>query len=623
MEQHIKRLMLFFVGIYIVFYYYIVIFWPGSLALSHVLSTLAPLLGTILFIYGSKKSIALDKVFWFLLALGSFSYFIAEVILTYQESLLEKEAPFPGIPDIFYILQIGFYFSASLFLIFKERLPLFAWSNLFNVAIVMTVATTFSWYYLIRNYLGGGDLVWPFLFYAIGYPVADLSLLLIFIGLLFGVDQPKRKNTYIIITVSLLLYVIADSLYSYLQFIESTMPVGYIEPIYATAFLLMGYGAATQAKDQALIKARGVKVRNIPKIKYSKLIITYTSVLILLGFQLAESFRLNAILIGSSISIVLIIVRQILVIVENNRLLKRVSEKAIEHETNRYRYKSLFKYHPDAVCSFDLNGNFVTANEACIRLTRIPRDKLIGSSIFTLLQDENIDEFQSHLEKVISGDPSHFQVEMATDDGDDSVWMDITFIPIITEDGVSGIYAIGKDITSNKQNEKRIEYLAYHDALTGLLNRHYFNKVLNESIKLAEKHDHMLALYFIDLDGFKEINDTFGHDAGDGLLVAVADRIKQSLAQRATVARLGGDEFTILVPKIRNLEESATLGEEILELFEMPFTFKGKQCNISPSIGISIYPIDSDNGITLMKHADKAMYQVKEKGKNNYSLYSP
>jgi diguanylate cyclase (GGDEF)-like protein len=169
---------------------------------------------------------------------------------------------------------------------------------------------------------------------------------------------------------------------------------------------------------------------------------------------------------------------------------------------------------------------------------------------------------------------------------------------------------------------ERVEYLAYHDGLTTLPNRRLFSELLRQSINQAVRHDRQLAVLFLDLDHFKHINDTRGHEAGDLLLQEVATRLKACLRGSDTVARLGGDEFVVLLPELDEEKYVHTVAQKILSAVAMPFVLSGKEYRVTASIGISAYPQDGLDEKTLIKNADSAMYQAKKAGHNKFQFYS-
>jgi diguanylate cyclase (GGDEF)-like protein len=172
------------------------------------------------------------------------------------------------------------------------------------------------------------------------------------------------------------------------------------------------------------------------------------------------------------------------------------------------------------------------------------------------------------------------------------------------------------------EHARRVEYLAYHDGLTGLPNRSMFNKLLTQSISEAHRYGRLLAVAFLDLDHFKQINDTLGHDAGDQLLRDVANRLKLCVRESDIVARLGGDEFVVLLPELSDLTDAAVIAENILSTIAKPFTLIGQEFRVTASIGISAYPLDGLDEHTLTKNADVAMYKAKSAGKNAFQFYS-
>jgi len=190
-----------------------------------------------------------------------------------------------------------------------------------------------------------------------------------------------------------------------------------------------------------------------------------------------------------------------------------------------------------------------------------------------------------------------------------------------------------QDITDRKQTEDQIRYLAYFDGLTGLPNRTFFKEHLERAIVYATRHKKMIALLFLDMDRFKNINATLGHDAGDKLLKNMADRLKTSVRKTdsicheghelvGTVSRLGGDEFTILLTDIVQIQDVSRVALRVLELISKPFSLDGHEIVITASIGISIYPNDSTDIVHLIKDADTAMYRAKDLGKNNFQFYT-
>jgi diguanylate cyclase (GGDEF)-like protein len=178
------------------------------------------------------------------------------------------------------------------------------------------------------------------------------------------------------------------------------------------------------------------------------------------------------------------------------------------------------------------------------------------------------------------------------------------------------------DISKSKESEEIVWKQANFDALTGLPNRRMFFDRLNEEIKRASRRNGLFAMMFLDLDGFKQVNDQLGHQAGDELLVQVSERIGQTIRDSDTFARLGGDEFTIILSNIESLLYIDKVAAKILKVLNEPFMLGTKQAKISASIGISIYPDHGKDSDTLISLADTAMYDAKAKGKNCWAIFN-
>jgi diguanylate cyclase (GGDEF)-like protein/PAS domain S-box-containing protein len=187
--------------------------------------------------------------------------------------------------------------------------------------------------------------------------------------------------------------------------------------------------------------------------------------------------------------------------------------------------------------------------------------------------------------------------------------------------GEPALQVIFHDITERKEAKRRLEQLAHYDSLTGLPNRILFYDRFHQAVAEAERYGHPMAIFFLDLDRFKLINDTLGHDAGDQVLVETARRLRECVRSCDTVARMGGDEFTIILSRISADVDATIIAERIINALAAPFPVGETVCRIGVSIGIGIYPSDSAEADDLLKKADAAMYCVKENGRNSYLIY--
>jgi diguanylate cyclase (GGDEF)-like protein len=246
-----------------------------------------------------------------------------------------------------------------------------------------------------------------------------------------------------------------------------------------------------------------------------------------------------------------------------------------------------------------------------------------------LFQDDGDALLEEIKEVLLKRDMYNAEINMLTK-SQKSMPIDVSITLLKDEkDKAIGFVIINQDITEYKKEQEKLNeqknvlsYKAHYDALTGLPNRVLFNDRLQHGIVKAQRHQSLLALFFIDLDRFKEINDTFGHLVGDKVLKSVAKRLSETIRKSDTLSRLSGDEFTIIMEELHENVDTVKLAEKILETLSEPMEIEGEVLYLSGSIGISLYPDDATTVHDLLQYADTAMYEAKEKGRNKYRFYS-
>ncbi|SER57060.1 PAS domain S-box-containing protein/diguanylate cyclase (GGDEF) domain-containing protein [Gracilibacillus ureilyticus] len=288
-------------------------------------------------------------------------------------------------------------------------------------------------------------------------------------------------------------------------------------------------------------------------------------------------------------------------------------------QISEQRYRSLLENNIDAVLSFDLQGRFTYVNKATEQMMGYTEDELKGKPFIDYIVPEEKERTINEYNKVLNGNANQYETCMLNKQKV-RVYLHVTIIPIMVEGDITGVHCIGKDITESKQFEEKLNYMAYHDYLTQLPNQYYFHSKLNETIKIAKQNNTQFSIFFIDLDRFKIINDSLGHDYGDILLKNVANRLKSFADDNASIFRYGGDEFIILAENTKQ-EEVTEYVKALMKLLVKPYELDGMDIVATPSIGISMYPADGKDQETLMKKADNAMYFAKRMGKSNYQFY--
>lgn len=514
-----RKCLIYFTILHTIGYYIWIYYWKNNEKLrtlgGNIFSLIAPLIAAIvLFIVYKKIKNNQNKYFWLLISFGCFSYTIAEATWDYYENILQVKVPFPGWPDLFYMLQIAFYLLAFLFKIWYKRKTLQLVKFIFDTCIIMTVAISFSWYFIIHDILTKHESA-LFIFVSLGYPIGDLILILAAVSFYIGSEYFFSPKVLYLIFGSLIIQVYADSAYLYLNAKSLYISGGPYDPLWALALLVMGIAGTyslsvdNDKKQEEITKEKSTY---FTKDYFSlRLLLPYLNVILLFLVIIIQRKEINSLIIGLFFSVFLVIFRQIFILFDNQTLLT--------------------KYH--------------TLTEE--------------------LSNKN------------------------------------------------------QQLTTAVQ---KMKHMAYHDVLSGLPNRRLFLEKSTIAIAEAKRNSTKLAVVFIDLDRFKNINDTLGHDIGDLLLKQVSRQIFLSLRNKDTISRQGGDEFTILLSEITNEVKIIEQIKQIQSVAGKSIKIKEHELHVSMSIGIAIYPKDGSNPEELMKHADMAMYNAKEKGGNTFCFFS-
>ncbi len=283
----------------------------------------------------------------------------------------------------------------------------------------------------------------------------------------------------------------------------------------------------------------------------------------------------------------------------------------------------IFESTIEGILITDTEGMIQSVNPAFSLITGYSAIETIGQTPAMLKSDRHdADFYHAMWQKLVDKGQWEGEVWNRRKNGEIyPQWLTLTAIND-KEGNTSQYVGLFNDITEQKKNEEQIRHQAYHDFLTGLPNRLLFNDRLKQAMALSQRMNEQLAIMFIDLDRFKNINDSLGHGVGDQLLQAMAKRLKLCTREEDSVARMGGDEFTVMLPRINHLSDVAQVARKVLDGLSQPFNIKGHELVVTASIGISLYPVDGKLPEVLMKNSDSAMYRAKELGKNKYQFYS-
>lgn len=308
---------------------------------------------------------------------------------------------------------------------------------------------------------------------------------------------------------------------------------------------------------------------------------------------------------------------------------KMVKQRVLAHEAllnNTSRLDAMIDASMDAIIEIDNDGNITHWNYQAEAMFGWPSYEVIGQPLHSLIVPEYLRE--AHLQGLRRYKPGvsnpifhrRFETQALRRDGSEFP-VEIT-VSSIELKGTSAFCAFIRDITDQKNAAAQLKQLAHYDNITGLPNRILLQDRLNQETKLSKRTGLPTAVLFVDIDHFKEINDTLGHAKGDALLSLAAKRLNSCLRDTDTVARFGGDEFVVILSQLQELDSINQISERMLEAMSAPFHLDGEVAYVTISIGIAIFPMDTDSCETLIKNADQAMYLVKASGRNNYTYFT-
>jgi len=309
---------------------------------------------------------------------------------------------------------------------------------------------------------------------------------------------------------------------------------------------------------------------------------------------------------------------------ERDQLESRVRERTEALQVSQARLSSLVSLSSDWIWEQDADLRFTYFSDGLQQATGVHPSQLLGKRrLLDTVVDVPPDVLADYERRLAARLPFRDLVYCLGTPGSRGVYISVSGEPIFDADGrFEGYRGVGRDVTHQRLAEQQVLKLARYDGLTGLPNRNMFMDELERTLARARRHGERFALFFIDLDRFKNINDSLGHGAGDQLLKVMATRLRALLRDSDLVARLGGDEFVVLLDATVDADDLAHVARKALAAIGEPVPIESRSYQVTGSIGISLYPDDGEDAAALLKNADAAMYLAKDRGKNNYQFYT-
>ena len=556
------------------------------------------------------------RMAWRCLSIALALYFVGTTIGV--SSWLHGRDPFPGPADIFYVAFYPAVFAAVGFLIRAAAVKV-RWAQLALDAMILVVGFgAFFWFLVIRPAASSTEIDVIKNTLSQAYIALNCILLLTLgVALLAGVGNPAGRRVPLLLLVGFATMFLADILWSVAKISGDYLPGALQDVLYLVCYVPL----AAAGREQM----RAITVRTAPRASDS-LAQSLPYAAMLTAFLLLVSFTRGD--IGSPATVMtivvfgltlLVMVRQALVLREDALTRERRAARMVED-----RYASLIANASDVIMIVAVDGALRFASAASERTLGLKPEDVAGKNLLDLWTGDDGERLKAFLAEVTASAPGGAvgPVELRIERGPDRYVLEIVGSNLTGDPAVQGLALNFRDISERKALEEQLRQLAFHDPLTLLANRNLFRDRVQHSLTLGQRGRHQVAVMFLDLDNFKNINDSLGHDAGDRLLQAVAQRLVKSTRFSDTVARLGGDEFAILLEGVATIAEVESVAASLIERLDQPFALNATEVRVSASIGLAFSTFEA-GAEALLSKADIAMYHAKAAGKNRSVTFQP
>ncbi|HEX2218770.1 MAG TPA: EAL domain-containing protein, partial [Gemmatimonadales bacterium] len=553
-----------------------------------------------------------------LLALGSAMVFVGNSITTWYLMALKQNPPVSW-ADLFYLSDSLLILSALLSFPLARRTRLERWKFVLDAAMVVVGGAVVIWYFSIRATAGAtadSNLVTTLLAFA--YPLVGMLVLLGITTVILRRPTDGNRVAFRLLIGAVSIAVVADLTFSLMSLELGGRTASLLDAAYLLCYVMLMAGAELYYRRPVPRAATGAapRPRNQPISPLPYLAVAATYGLLVYSVIRPWTDPVSGLAVGALLVTALVVVRQLLAVRENVRLL---AETAVRQ--NEARFRSLVQHSSDVIIVTRPNGTMRFVSPSANRVFGYDPAEMVGRPIATLLHPDDRERAATLFDQAARAPGVTGPVEWRFRQPDGS-WLsaEILATNLTGDPTVRGIVLNTRDVSERKRLEEQLTHQAFHDPLTGLANRALFRDRVSHALALAQRQSNPITVLFLDLDDFKRVNDSLGHAEGDRLLIAAAERFLSCARAADTVARLGGDEFAILLEHAAGPDGRAELLERLATAMSHPFTLSGNQVQVSASIGVATAGA-GDSADDLLRNADVAMYAAKRRGKGRSETY--
>jgi diguanylate cyclase (GGDEF)-like protein/PAS domain S-box-containing protein len=580
-------------------------------------------------VVGVRRHKPAARLSWYLIALGQ-AFFVAGDVLAYNyKAFFGTALPFPSVADPFY-LAVYPLTVAGLLLLIRRRNPGRDWASLVDSVIVTVGLALLSWVFLIAPYAHNTTLHLGAKLVSIGYPLGDILMLGVAVRMAVGGGRRGLANNMMIGAIAALL--VTDSVYGWIQLHGTYTPGELLDGGWILYYVLLGAAALhpsmTTVSDAAAPKVRLTRVR-ILGIAIAALI---APVVEMVKFSARNGS--DTIVIGAATIVLfgLVVVRMIGLARAQEATAERESafREGVLRTESEVRLGALVQHSSDVILVLASDTAVEYASPSVCEVLGYEVSEFVGRRFLDDVRKDDRTLLESALGGLLartSGSSEALEFRIRHRDSR-LLHTECLFTNLLQHAAVGGIVVNLRDVTERKRFEEQLTYQAFHDPVTDLANRALFRDRVEHALSRRGEHGRSLAVLFLDLDEFKIINDTFGHDAGDRVLQTISARLRSALRKSDTAARLGGDEFGVLLEDITHETGVSEIVAQLLEVISAPLWLDGREASVECSIGIAVLHSTGDAEASttvdeLLRNADAAMYQAKAADGNAFRHYMP
>ncbi len=566
---------------------------------------------------------------WSLIGGATLSWGLGQAVWTWYESILGHDVPFPSLADVGYLGMIPLTAAGLLMMpVNAQRLASRARSVLDGLMIASSLLLI-SWLLLLGPLIDAGADRPIALVISLAYPIGDVVVVTIVLFMLAQVRQAHAAAApLVLVGIGLVTFAVSDSGFAYLTLTNSYASGAVIDLGWFVGFLLIMLAALRRPPVTAEVDPAPKGTRPLGVLLPYVVVVSavLTSMLELARTGHVDSF----VSWDRSILIFLIVGRQLLTLMENRSLTShletRVRERTAELRGSEQRFQALVQHSSDVVTMVDVETTVIYQSDSIERVFGYDAQTLTGLPLTMLLDPRAAARLCEALDSVGRRPYGMLTLELTMPHRDGRLCQaEMTITNLLDDPSVGALVLNTRDVSERKELENQLVHEAFHDTLTSLANRALFADRVEQALRRRHGIEEYATVLFLDLDGFKEVNDSLGHAAGDQLLIQVAERLRASIRPEDTVARFGGDEFAVLIqPLIFDHEhEPAQVAKRILDGIREPFLIEGQHLHVRASIGIASAGADAEDADELMRNADLAMYRAKSTGHGGFAEYHP